>query len=370
MNVLTALLQPLQPLLLLLFWSPLAHGNALWPRIHFTPPCFQHGGPHDIAGALYLQQQWHVMTYCFDGHWQHIVSDDLVAWRLAQPTPTMFGGTGGMLLEEPGKVVVYAATGSARHAKHCPACPAHDQHSKKKKPASSCSWKCPTNAGCACPRAANCSQPSEWSCQPTSNCAFYVNTSADLTTWAQDNHTSFPPSNDTNCDRVWRDSKKWWAFTAGRVGGYSPEGSKGAQENFYANKGSALYGPQAQWTALHQPFLTNNHSVVIAGHPQRSEFVSADYFQHLPSALPGASSSEASGVFLFHTYGGKSSVNASAYNYGVFASGSQPEGAGTPFVPTRFSAFDYSCFVPSEEAENGLEIATSHGVTQFGWVVC
>ena len=81
--------------------------------------------------------------------------------------------------------------------------------------------------------------------------------------------------------------------------------------------------------------------------------------------MPGASDSE-SGVFLFHTYGGKSSVNASAYNYGVFASGSQPAGAGTPFVPTQFRAFDYSCFVPDDSTVDGLGIATSHGVTQFG----
>jgi hypothetical protein len=264
-----------------------------------------------------------------------------------------------MLLEEPGKVVVYAATGSARHAKHCPACPSGPAAKGLAGKKDTCSWQCPTNTGCACPRRANCSEPSEWSCHPTSNCQFWVNTSADLTTWAQDNHTRFPPSNDTNCDRVWWDKGNWWAFTAGRIGGYPH--TDGAQENFYGNAG-ALHGAGAEWVALPRPFLTNNASVVIAGHPQRSEFVSADYFQHLPGAPPDTEC----GVFLFHTYDGRSSVNASAYNYGVFASGSQPAGAGTPFVPTLFRAFDYSCFVPDDSAVDGLGIASSHGVTQFG----
>ena len=250
---------------------PAGANNALWPRIHFTPPCFHAGGPHDIAGALYLEGRWHVMTYCHDGNWQHIISDDLVSWRLAQPAPTLFGGTGGMLLEEPGKVVVYAATGSARHAQHCPACPSGPAAKGAAGKKDACSWECPTNAACACPRRANCSEPSEWSCSPTSNCEFWVNASADLTEWKQDNHTRFPPSNETNCDRVWRDSGRWWAFTAGRIGGYGDGGSRGAQENFYGNRAlqgaGALHGAGAMWAALPQPFLTNNESVVIAWAP-------------------------------------------------------------------------------------------------------
>ena len=234
------------------------------------------------------------MGYCNHGHWQHSVSDDLVSWRMVGP-PRQFGGTGGMIADGAGRIAVYAATGSARHPKHCPACPQPRDGTEV-----SCSWKCPAERGCTCKNTgkhADCSAPSDWSCVQESNCRFWTNTSADLSSWVQDNATAFPSSNDTNCDRVWRDGQSWYAFTAGRVGGYGGGGSRGGQENLYANSRPALHGAGADcecgkaqpglapvltprpWCETGQrvatPFLVNNRSVLVEGHPQRSEFVSA-----------------------------------------------------------------------------------------------
>ena len=273
---------------------PVSFANELWPRIHFTPACYQAGGPHDIAGAIHLDGRWHVMGYCNHGHWQHSVSEDLVSWRMVGP-PRQFGGTGGMIADGAGRIAVYAATGSARHPKHCPACPQPRDGTKV-----SCSWKCPAEHGCTCKNTgkhADCSAPSDWSCVQESNCRFWTNTSADLSSWVQDNATAFPSSNDTNCDRVWRDGQSWYAFTAGRVGGYGGGGSRGGQENLYANSRAALHGAGADcecgkaqpglapvltpqpWCETGRrvatPFLVNNRSVLVEGHPQRSEFVSA-----------------------------------------------------------------------------------------------
>ena len=221
---------------------PVSFANELWPRIHFTPACYQAGGPHDIAGAIHLDGRWHVMGYCNHGHWQHSVSEDLVSWRMVGP-PRQFGGTGGMIADGAGRIAVYAATGSARHPKHCPACPQPRDGTEV-----SCSWKCPAEHGCSCKNTgkhADCSAPSDWSCVQESNCRFWTNTSADLSSWVQDNATAFPSSNDTNCDRVWRDGQSWYAFTAGRVGGYGGGGSRGGQENLYANSRAALHGAGA-----------------------------------------------------------------------------------------------------------------------------
>ena len=57
-----------------------------------------------------------------------------------------------------------------------------------------------------------------------SNCQFWTNSSADLSTWTivPNSTTRFPLSNDSNCDSVYRDAgnQKWFALTAGRIGGY------------------------------------------------------------------------------------------------------------------------------------------------------
>ena len=93
--------------------------------------------------------------------------------------PHKFGGTGGMLLDNDGStVVVYAATG-------------HGEITGRK---------------------------------GGSNCQFWTNSSANLSTWilVPNSTTRFPLSNDSNCDSVYRDAgnQKWFALTAGRIGGY------------------------------------------------------------------------------------------------------------------------------------------------------
>lgn len=50
----------------------------------------------------------------------------------------------------------------------------------------------------------------------------------------------------------------------------------------------------------------------------------------------------------------------------MLASGRQPQGPGSRFVPQHYGALDWSCFIPSNVTSNGLALAVSHGATQFG----
>eukprot|EP00035_Acanthoeca_spectabilis_P011638 m.205377 g.205377 ORF g.205377 m.205377 type:complete len:572 (+) comp15409_c0_seq2:2143-3858(+) len=79
------------------------------PRVHATPPCFIASGPHDIAGALFLHDQWHVMAGCWSkGGWQHMISTDLVHWRVVGE-PSSFGGSGELVHDEELGLVVALA---------------------------------------------------------------------------------------------------------------------------------------------------------------------------------------------------------------------------------------------------------------------
>lgn len=50
----------------------------LWPTVHFTPTVVSdHGGWHDIAGAITLNGVHHI--YQGQG-WNHAISKDLVTW--------------------------------------------------------------------------------------------------------------------------------------------------------------------------------------------------------------------------------------------------------------------------------------------------
>mmetsp|Transcript_728 Transcript_728/g.2362 ORF Transcript_728/g.2362 Transcript_728/m.2362 type:complete len:537 (+) Transcript_728:47-1657(+) len=79
------------------------------PRIHGTPACFNAGGPHDVAGALYLGGVWHVMAGCWSlGGWQHMTSRDLVHWEEVG-RPTAFGGSGELVHDAASGQVVAVA---------------------------------------------------------------------------------------------------------------------------------------------------------------------------------------------------------------------------------------------------------------------
>ena len=74
-------------------------------------------------------------------------------------------------------------------------------------------------------------------------------------------------------------------------------------------------------------------------------------------------------VFLTSTYGQLADawqhVNG-LYNYALFFIGSQPHGAGTPFVPRKTAAVDWSPFSPNDKIPGGLDVATGWGPTQYG----
>jgi sucrose-6-phosphate hydrolase SacC (GH32 family) len=153
---------------------------------------------------------------------------------------------------------------------------------------------------------------------------------------------------------------KWYAATADHGSG----GKNYGRETFYTSP--ALVGPSAKWAAI-SVFFENQESILVPGHPQQKEFVSPDYFD----AIPGSASVNVS-VFMTSTYGNMDNVSGiprpGIYNFAAFFVGSQPAGAGTPFVPNAklTQAVDWSCFSPSSVTEGGLDLAYAHGPSQYG----
>ena len=95
-------------------------------------------------------------------------------------------------------------------------------------------------------------------------------------------------------------------------------------------------------------------------------YAAADFFQNI-SADPTNTAS----VFLTSTYGplaDKWQSNSGLYNYALFFIGSQPAGAGTPFLPQEAltTAVDWSPFSPHAATPGGLDVATGWGPTQYG----
>lgn len=95
-------------------------------------------------------------------------------------------------------------------------------------------------------------------------------------------------------------------------------------------------------------------------------YAAADFFQN----ISGDPSNTAS-VFLTSTYGplaDKWQSNIGLYNYALFFIGSQPAGAGTPFLPqdALTTAVDWSPFSPHAATPGGLDVATGWGPTQYG----
>ena len=95
-------------------------------------------------------------------------------------------------------------------------------------------------------------------------------------------------------------------------------------------------------------------------------YAAADFFQNVSGDPTNTAS-----VFLTSTYGplaDKWQSNIGLYNYALFFIGSQPAGAGTPFVPQEAltTAVDWSPFSPHAATPGGLDVATGWGPTQYG----
>ena len=171
--------------------SPHNH-TRLFPRVHFTPPCYTKGGPHDIAATLYHQptKTWHIMAGCWCcGGWQHITTKDMVHYTV-HGTPQGFGGTGGMTIDDDGTIVAYAMSGGAIH--------------------------------------------------------FWTATDDTATAWEKSD-TKIPGC--CNDPIVWKSNGSWYALTANH-GGPGGSGNYG-YEGFYSSP--ALLGAKAHWVQLHFP---------------------------------------------------------------------------------------------------------------------
>jgi len=69
------------------------------PRVHITPPCYDHqGGWHDIAGALLhpVTSHWHVFVGPI---WQHVFSSNLVDWTISASGLKGMGGSGTLIYD-------------------------------------------------------------------------------------------------------------------------------------------------------------------------------------------------------------------------------------------------------------------------------
>ena len=200
---------------------------------------------------------------------------------------------------------------------------------------------------------------------------------------------------------VWKDGGTWYAITAHHGGGdvvaatATSAGPNYGDETFFASP--VLCGSESDWKQL-PLFFADRGSLLVPGHNMTHEFVSrespllcyysivvrvqclftttalvvfllsriiiADFFQN----LTGDPSNTAS-VFLTSTYGAFADPwlsKSGLYNYALFFVGSQPAGAGTPFVPRLTSAVDWSPFSPHAATPGGLDVATGWGPTQYG----
>ena len=95
-------------------------------------------------------------------------------------------------------------------------------------------------------------------------------------------------------------------------------------------------------------------------------YAAADFFQNISGDPTNTAS-----VFLTSTYGPLADQwqsNSGLYNYALFFIGSQPAGAGTPFLPQEAltTAVDWSPFSPHAATPGGLDVATGWGPTQYG----
>ena len=202
---------------------------------------------------------------------------------------------------------------------------------------------------------------------------FWSATDHTATSWTQSS-TSFKAC--CNDPIVWKANGRWFATSAQHGAGVvrtsvvagasnnmsSPEGNYG-NESFFTSK--ALLGPLADWHPI-APFswFSDKSSLLIPGHPMTHEFVSPDFFQNI-SGDPANSAS----IFMTSTYGPLEDAWQGVqglYNYAVFLIGSQPNGAGTPFVSNRTAAVDWSPFSPHSTTPGGLDVAVGWGPTQFG----
>ena len=159
------------------------------PAVHTTPACYEKGGAHDIAGALWHAptRTWHLMAGCWSaGGWQHMTSRDLVHWR-TQGAPRGFGGTGGLVHDDDGSIVAYAINGGRVHF-----------------------WKAADEHG------------SDWAKSET-------------------NFTAC-----CNDPIVWKAGGVWYAITAQH--GAGPHHPNYGDETFFASK--VLIGPHADWRPL------------------------------------------------------------------------------------------------------------------------
>ena len=281
-------------------------GLAHWtPAFHTTPKCFEKGGAHDIAGALYHAptKVWHLMAGCWSaGGWQHMTSKDLVNWEIVGK-PRSFGGTGGLVHDDDGSIVAYAMDGGELH--------------------------------------------------------FWKATDEHATNWTE-SETAFKAC--CNDPIVWKDGGRWYAITA-QHGATSSGGKNYGDETFFSSP--HLIGPTSDWKPI-PLFFMDKGSLLIPGHDMVHEFVSPDFFQNITGDPTNTLS-----VFMTSTYGPLADVwqNVSAntrYTYAMFFIGSQPGGAGTPFIPQRQEAVDWSPFSPHKATPGGLDVAIGWGPTQYG----
>jgi len=294
-------------------------GLAHWtPRVHSAPPCYQCGGPHDIAAALYDEptRLWHLMAGCWSaGGWQHMTSTDLVSWRLhGEPfnlrVPGACGapGTGGMVHDDDGTIVAYGGPCFGNKTQFWAATDATAE-----------SWTA---------RAA-------YMCGDANGCSF-------------DPH-------------VWKAGDgRWYAMGCPRPPPAPAPLPVAPAVASFATSDSLL----GEWRRVEPSFLRTSDSLAVPGHNMTHEFVSIDFFQNVSGDPTNATS-----VFLTSTYGPKADAWQDAggvYSYAVFVVGSQPGGAGTPFVPRHSQPIDWSPFTPHAETPGGLDVADAWGPTQFG----
>eukprot|EP00039_Didymoeca_costata_P003679 m.69077 g.69077 ORF g.69077 m.69077 type:complete len:532 (-) comp12026_c0_seq2:6-1601(-) len=275
------------------------------PAFHPRPPCYNDGGPHDIAGTIYLQdtETWHVMAGCWSsGGWQHLYSKDLVNWNLGRIHN--LGDSGG-IVEDEDSGNVYAYSGA--------------------------------------------------------NLNLYKALDRNLTEWAppiQLIHTPHKYPVGPGDPILWKGvtDNKWYGAIADKL-------PSGGYEELFA---SANLTNETMWKSAGIPLFQNSGPLIpsIPTRPQVHEFVTPDYFGGLPGDAKANTINETK-MFLTSSYG-PGQQKDSIYNFVSYILGKQVD--GETFVPNQNSglALDWSCFIPSNTTPAKLDVATLHAGTQYG----
>ena len=315
------------------------------PRIHFARGCILGMKTHDISGAVILNGEYHVWVGCFmsqvGGGWSHIMSKDMVNWRIEEPFQLRWNGTERFV--QAGAVGVSDDDGGAF--------------------AVECSIDAP-------------GQPSPWREGKPAQYNFYSFTNATNNAWrdpialfdvyAARFYPGDPPRPFMGADGRWRAILSFDACNSTLPTHPSEAGNCSGGGSAPMWSSPALRGPQADWQ--YEGVLLQTNATVLSGkqglplRSNRHEFVTSDFF-------PVAGHPHVNAVFVTSLYGvivndSNPQIRNGNWNQLVAYVGHQPTpGAPMQLLPGAAGCvcLDWGNFVRTT-GWHGIDAATTDGL--------